>query len=51
MKKSQKHVLAAFKRIRARAHRLHKTRLHETKTGRTAFDWPALKKLRDEDRP
>jgi hypothetical protein len=25
--------------------------LHKTKAGRGAFDWPALKKLRDQGRP
>lgn len=37
-------VQAAFERIRARARRLHRSKPE-------AFDWPALKKLRDEDRP
>jgi prevent-host-death family protein len=37
---------AAFERIRQRARRLHKS-----KTPRAVFDWPALKKLRDQGRP
>jgi len=36
---------AAFVRMRERAQRLHKT-----KAGRGEFDWPTLKKLRDEGR-
>ena len=36
----------AFARIRERAHQLDKT-----KTEPSTFDWPALKKLRDEGRP
>jgi prevent-host-death family protein len=39
-----KQALAAFERIRERALRLQKKRS-------SAFDWPALKKLRDQDRP
>jgi prevent-host-death family protein len=41
----QNQALAAFDRIRRRAQRLHKG-----KDG-TSFDWNALKKLRDLDRP
>jgi prevent-host-death family protein len=37
---------SAFERIRGRARSLRKT-----KTKVAAFDWPALKKLRDQDRP
>jgi len=36
---------AALDRIRERARRLHKKKPGE------AFDWPALKKIRDEGRP
>ena len=37
-------ALAAFERMRQRT-----ARLQRTKPG--SFDWPALKKLRDQDRP
>lgn len=40
----QNQVQAAFERIRARAR-------HLQRSNPQAFDWPALKKLRDEDRP
>lgn len=40
----QAQAQAAFDRIRQRAKRLPKKQ-------REAFDWPALKKLRDQDRP
>ena len=39
-------VQSAFGRIRKRAQRLQKT-----KAGRASFDWPTLKKLRDQGRP
>ena len=42
----QRQAQAAFERIRKRAHKLQKT-----KSGRSGFDWPALKKLRDHGRP
>jgi len=42
----QSQAQAAFARIRQRSERLHKT-----KAGRVPFDWPALKKLRDQGRP
>jgi len=42
----QAQARAAFERIRGRARRLSKT-----KGKPSAFDWPALKKLRDQDRP
>lgn len=42
----QAQAQSAFDRIRGRARLLHKG-----KTKRTAFDWPALKKLRDQGRP
>ena len=42
----QHQAQAAFERIRKRAHKLRKT-----KAGRSGFDWPTLKKLRDQDRP
>ena len=42
----QDQTQAAFERIRKRANKLQKT-----KSGRDSFDWPALKKLRDHDRP
>jgi prevent-host-death family protein len=42
----QSQAVAAFERIRERAQRLQKA-----KSRRAAFDWPALKKLRDEERP
>ena len=42
----QSQAQAAFDRIRQRVNRLHKPR-----AGRSSFDWPALKKLRDQDRP
>jgi len=42
----QNQAQAAFERIRLRSERLHKT-----KAGRVRFDWPALRKLRDQDRP
>lgn len=42
----QNQAQAAFARIRQRAERLHKT-----KAGRAAFDWAALKTLRDQGRP
>jgi prevent-host-death family protein len=45
----QNQAVAAFDRIRRRAQRLHKG-LHKGKSG-TPFDWSALKKLRDQDRP
>jgi prevent-host-death family protein len=41
----QNQAQAAFDRIRERARRLHK------KKPRESFDWPTLKKLRDQDRP
>jgi prevent-host-death family protein len=41
----QNQAQAAYDRIRERARRLHK------KKPRESFDWPALKKLRDEGRP
>jgi prevent-host-death family protein len=41
----QNQAQAAFNRIRERARHLHKKKPRET------FDWPALKKLRDEGRP
>ena len=40
----QKRAIGALERIRARAHSLQRGKLD-------AFDWPALKKLRDQDRP
>ena len=42
----QDQAQAAFERMRKRAQHLHKT-----KAGRGAFDWPALKRLRDQGRP
>ena len=42
----QAQAQSAFDRIRGRARGLHKT-----KTKRTAFDWPSLRKLRDQGRP
>jgi prevent-host-death family protein len=42
----QAQAQSAFERIRGRARGLHKT-----KAKRTAFDWPSLKKLRDQGRP
>jgi len=44
----QEQVRAAFERIRERAGRLRKSK---SKPKRDAFDWPALKQLRDQDRP
>jgi prevent-host-death family protein len=41
----QNQARAAFERIRERAQRLHKSK------PRAGFDWPALKKLRDQGRP
>jgi antitoxin (DNA-binding transcriptional repressor) of toxin-antitoxin stability system len=41
----QAQAQSAFERIRGRAQLLHKT-----KAKRTAFGWPALKKLRDQGR-
>lgn len=42
----QSQAQAAFERIRVRAHQFHKS-----KSPRAPFDWPTLKKLRDQDRP
>jgi prevent-host-death family protein len=42
----QQQTRAALQRIRDRAQKLQKT-----KTGRMAFDWSALKELRDQGRP
>jgi prevent-host-death family protein len=42
----QQQARAALQRIRDRAEKLHKT-----KAGRAAVDWPALKRLRDQGRP
>jgi prevent-host-death family protein len=42
----QTQIQAAFERIRARA-----PRLRRSQSERAAFDWAALKKLRDQGRP
>ena len=42
---------SAFNRIRERAQSLNKQSTHKTKTKRASFDWPTLKKVRDQGRP